>query len=105
VCFSDCVCNGGKKCVCEGCKNQTIVLHEDEGRYVVIDRCPYVGDYTQERFIVDAFGHYKNGMYSDPMHQPKWLNDGIALLTHIVNTEEQRAMERSRTVGGINGGK
>ena len=75
-----------------------IMLHQD-GEYVSIDDCPWHGvDYSQERWIVNLYGHYKNGHLVLPIADwPAWLSEGVAVLTHCDNVEAENRQNRSKS--------
>lgn len=82
-----CVCKGGELNPCPGCQGgDTITLLS--GDYVCIDECPWMYDYEQENYIIEAYGHYQNGHLVYPLNQfPEWIMQGI---THINRIEVER---------------
>jgi len=66
-----------------------ILLHDSGPTAVTMDSCPWHGvDWSQERYLLNAYGHYKNGHLLMPLAEwPGWFADGIALLTHCDNVE------------------
>ena len=69
----------------------TIILHDDAPEFVPLTTDPYRYDYTQESFIIDMFGHYRNQQL--PMSilwMPQWLKEGIYFLSHVVNVDQDR---------------
>ena len=63
-----------------------------------MDSCPWYDiNYSQERYIVNLYGHYRNGHLMIPLADwPGWLSDAIAILTHVDNVEQENRMNRSK---------
>lgn len=57
---------------------------------VVVNRCIRKFDWSQERFVQDAYGHYMNGHLVMPLAlMPPWLYEGINLVGVIQNRIEE----------------
>lgn len=79
--------------ICAG--GETIVLMDEY--CVPIDECPWTYDYTQESYIVEAYGHYQNGHLIYPLNEtPEWLSQGITLLNRIENERREVEMNKAR---------
>jgi hypothetical protein len=49
-----------------------------------------VADWQQERFLVEVFMHYQNGIEMIPVAEwDQWIADGIAVLTHYYQADEE----------------
>lgn len=77
------------------------MLHDDKGRYVQIDECPFHGvDYTLERFIHKVYadkidGH--NHLDIPFSEYPEWLDEGVNLFRHMKGVYEKIMSEANRT--------
>ena len=88
---------GGTLNPCSECSSGGTILLLD-GDYVSIDECPFVYDYTQERYLMEAYGHYQNGHLLYPLNEcPEWIQQGIIYLNRIeVNRREEELEDMKR---------
>jgi len=57
----------------------------------VLDKCPFEGNFEQEAFITNWFGHYRNQHLPMSLFDtPQWVAEGVGLLSHIENVENER---------------
>ena len=62
-----------------------------------------MGDWQQEAYLVNFYGHYANQQQPMPITEwPHWIEQGVAVLSHLTAVEHDEQMKQARKQSGQN---